>query len=87
MSMSDEQIAQVFGSLGRIEQKIDGHVDTVASHVAQDEKFQKYIFEAVQALQISHAKQKGAARVWTLVGTGVGSIVGTAFAYLLKRHV
>lgn len=87
MNMSDDQIAQVFGSLGRIEQKIDGHVDTVASHVAQDERFQKYIFEAVQGLQLSQAKQKGAVKVWGLVATAIATAAGSALTFIMKRHV
>ena len=42
--------------------------------------------ERIGALEIVQAKQKGAAKVWAIVGTAAGSIAGSAFAFLLKRH-
>lgn len=79
--MSPDQIARVFESLGRIEQKIDGHVDTVNAHVAHDEVVQKALFERIEALQLAGAKQKGAL---TVLGA-LASMLGAGVGYLLER--
>jgi hypothetical protein len=90
VSMSDDQIAQIFGALGRIEQKIDGHVGTVAAHVDHDEKVQKALFERVEALQLAGAKQRGAAKVWSAVSVGaagiLGAAVGPVIEYFTRKH-
>lgn len=83
MSLSDDQIGLIFSSLGRIEQKIDGHIGVVSAHVEHDEKVQKALFERVEFLQLSHAKQKGAL---TVLGA-VGSMLGAGVGYLIERFI
>ena len=57
--MNPEQIERVFGALARIEQKIDGHAETMESHARHDETVHAAIFARVETLQLSHARQKG----------------------------
>lgn len=84
--MSADQIEKVFGALARIEQKIDGHVGTVKAHMDHDEKIQKALFERIETLQLTQARQKGAAKVWSMVSSGIGAAVGAITAYLGSHH-
>jgi hypothetical protein len=73
--MSGAEIAQVFGALGRIEQKIDTHTQWMTSHVAEN----KALEADVRKLEIGAARQKGVmaalAGVGSLLGAGVGYAV------------
>jgi hypothetical protein len=73
-------------TLGRIEQKIDGHVTSFAQHVADDQRIAKALFERIEPLQLEQARQKGAARVWSLVGAAGGAILGIVGSYVSNRH-
>ena len=86
MAMTDDQIGKVFESLGRIEQKIDSHIDTVANHVAHDEMVQKALFERVETLQLAHAKQKGAIKMIGMVGSAVGAGIGYVAEKIFFGH-
>jgi hypothetical protein len=79
--MNSDQIAQVFGSLARIEQKIDSAATSLTQHVADDKEVAKALFGRIEILQLSHAKQKGAL---TVLGT-VGSMLGAGVGYLIER--
>ncbi len=79
--MNADQIALVFGALGRIEQKIDSAAGSLVQHVADDKVVAKALFERIEVLQLSHAKQKGAL---TVLGT-VGSMLGAGVGYLIER--
>jgi hemoglobin-like flavoprotein len=81
MSMTDDQIAQVFGSLGRIEQKIDSSTIALKEHAEHDTLVQKELFVRVEALQLSHANQKGAAKAWGMVYGALGAILGAVASY------
>jgi len=78
--MSDD-IGYIREMLGRIDSKLDGLATTVTAHAAHDETVQKALFERVEALQLSHAKQKGAI---AMLGT-VGSMLGAGVGYLIER--
>ena len=86
MAMTDDQIGKVFESLGRIEQKIDSHIDTVVNHVAHDEMVQKALFERVETLQLAHAKQKGAIKMIGMVGSAVGAGIGYVAEKIFFGH-
>ena len=74
--MNPEQIERVFGALSRIEQKIDGHVGTVAAHIAHDELVQKALFERIEVLQTKAATQKGYVTALGAVGGGIIAALG-----------
>ena len=74
--MTDEVLLEMSRAIGRIEQKIDSHIDTVANHVAHDEKVQKYLFDKLDVLEASHNKQKGAIKIICTVGSAVGAGIG-----------
>lgn len=71
--MNEEQTAMVFASLGRIEQKIDGHTVWMTAHVAED----KLVAQDVAALKIAHARQRG----FMTALAGVGGLVSGAIGY------
>lgn len=71
--MNDEQTAEVFKSLGRIEQKIDGHTMWMAAHVADD----KRVADDVAALKIAQARQRG----FIMALAGVGGLISGAVGY------
>jgi GTPase len=79
--MNADQIERVFSALARIEQKIDGHVDIVKTHMAHDEVVQKAIFERVEVLQAKAATQKG---YLTAIGAVSGGVVA-ALGYMVDR--
>ena len=79
--LTDEQVERVFGSLARIETKIDIAAGSLVQHVADDKVVAKALFERIEVLQLSHAKQKGAL---TVLGT-VGSMLGAGIGYLIER--
>lgn len=79
--MTPEQIAEVFSSLGRIEQKIDSHIDTVEKHAEHDDAVHKLLFSRVETLQLAHARQRGFITAIAAVGSAVAGGVG----YLLER--
>lgn len=66
-------------TLGRIEQKVDGNLQWMTKHVADDAK----VADAVIALQVSHAKQRG---FMSALGV-VGSVLGAGIGYLVERWV
>jgi hypothetical protein len=86
MGMSDDQIGEVFKSLGRIEAKIDGASTSLTSHVAHDEMVQKALFERVETLQLAHAKQRGAIRMIGMVGSAVGAGIGYVAEKIFFGH-
>lgn len=84
--MSSEQIERVFGALGRIESKLDTHVDLAATHAAHDETIHKLLFSRVETLQLSHARQKGFITALVAVGSAIAGGIGWALEHWLGRH-
>ena len=74
--MTGDQIERVFGALSRIETKLDGHVEALAAHTDHDEKVAKAVFERIEVLQVSMAKQKGFVAAMGAVGGGVIAALG-----------
>jgi hypothetical protein len=80
--MSDEVMMDIQRTLGRIEQKIDSHVEAFDKHVEMD----VLAYQAIGTLKTDVAKQKGAAKMLTMVGTALGILVGAIGSYLGSRH-
>ena len=81
--MSDDVLLEISRSLGRIEQKIDNNAAALTQHAADDKVVSKALFDRIETLQLSAAKQKGAL---TVLGT-VGSMLGAGIGYLIERIV
>ena len=79
--MNSEQIERVFGALGRIEQKIDSAATAVITHAAHDETVQRALFERIEKLQLSHARQKG----FFSALAAAGSAIGAGLGYVIQR--
>lgn len=75
--MSDEILFQIQNSLGRIEQKIDSHVDNFRKHEESDAK----AYKAIDELRLGSARQKG----FITALTTVGSVLGAGIGYLIER--
>lgn len=75
--MNPDQIAQVFGALGRIEQKIDNHTDWMEAHVKED----RLMAESIQKLQLAHARQRGFMTALAAVGGVISGLIGYAVEY------
>lgn len=75
--MTPEQIAQVFASLGRIEQKVDGQTTWMTKHVADD----KEMALSIQKIELKMARQRG----FITAVTSIGSVIGAGFSYLVHR--
>lgn len=84
--MSPDQIERVFGSLSRIEQKIDDGRATLAQHVADDKTIQHALFERVEALQASANRQKGVMSTLAAVGTALGAGLGWLIERITLGH-
>jgi|HubBroStandDraft_5_1064220.scaffolds.fasta_scaffold82111_3 hypothetical protein len=78
--MNPDQIAQVFQSLGRIEQKIDGHTQWMTKHVEDD----KLIASDVRKLQIAAARQKGFIAALGAAAAFISGIVGYVIEYFVS---
>lgn len=63
--------------LGRIDGKLDSVSTALSVHASHDETVQKALFERIETLQLAHASQKGGSKVWAMVATGAGAIVGS----------
>jgi hypothetical protein len=79
--MSSEQIERVFSALGRIESKLDTHVELAATHAEHDETVHKLLFSRVETLQLSHARQKG----FITAVAGIASAGAAGIGYLIER--
>lgn len=84
--MSDDILFEIQRSLGRIEQKIDGHATSLTQHVADDKVVARALFERIETLQLTQASQKGASRVWSAVGAVGGALLGAAASYFGNRR-
>jgi hypothetical protein len=84
--VSDEILMDIQRTLGRIEQKIDNTAATLTQHTADDKVVAKFLYDRVEVIQLEHAKQKGAARVWGAMGAIGGALLGLVGSYYSNRH-
>lgn len=84
--MSDEILFEMQRSLGRIEQKIDSAAAALADHAADDKTVQKALFERIEGLQMSHARQKGFITALTSLGSVIGAVGGYVAERVLGHH-
>lgn len=75
--MSDEILYQIQNSLGRIEQKIDSHIDNFRKHEEEDRAARAEL----DKLRLGSARQKG----FITALTTVGSVLGAGIGYLIER--
>ena len=80
--MTSDQIEKVFGTLSRIETKLDAHTQEFASHVAMDME----AYKAIGALKVDAAKQKGFVAAMGAVGGGVIAALGYLADKMLGGH-
>jgi hypothetical protein len=81
--VSDEVMGEIMRSLGRIEQKIDGHTIWMTQHVADD----KLMAADIQKLQLGASRLRGVITALSAVGTVLGAGVGYAIdAFTLRGH-
>jgi hypothetical protein len=79
VSISNDQI---YDALLGVKQDIGGLKATADLHLKAIENFGPRI----GALEMTAAKQKGAARVWALVATGLGTVVGAVASYFGSHY-
>lgn len=85
--MSDELMADIQRSLGRIEQKVDTALAWQQTHVAEDHGAFETIREDIRGLQIGRATQRGKVSVLIAIWTAVSGALGGVISYTLQRHV
>lgn len=73
---------EVMRSLGRIEQKIDGHTLWMQKHVADD----ALMAVDIKGLQIAQAASKGSRRTWSILGNVFAGVSAAAATYLGTKH-
>jgi hypothetical protein len=64
------QLGEIHGTVRAVDEKFDKHVEDDAA-----------VAERVRLLERAHDKQRGAMKVWGLVGVGVGTLCGWAVEY------
>jgi len=79
IGMNPDQIERVFGTLGRIEQKLDSHLDAFNRHIEDDKRMGRAIYDLSQA----QSKQRG---FFAGLST-VGSLIGAGIGYLVERWI
>jgi len=71
--MSDEVLMDIQRSLGRIEQKIDSHVQQFADHADEDTRRFTALFRAVDSVKTKQERQRGFIAGMTAAGTALGA--------------
>lgn len=66
--------------MGSMRAKLEDHTASFAQHLKDDAR----IAAAVDSLKLAGAQQAGAARVWTLVYTGIAGAIGGCVEYLVS---
>lgn len=84
--MSDEILMDIQRTLGRVEQKIDGHAVSLTQHVADDKVVARALFERIEVLQLGMAQQRGSAKVWSMLAVAAGAILGAVSSFFAGRH-
>jgi hypothetical protein len=84
--VSEDVLYEIQRSLGRIEQKIDSAASSLIAHTEHDETVQKALFERIEQLQMSHARQKGFITALTSLGAVIGSVSGYVAERLLGHN-
>jgi hypothetical protein len=84
--MDNEQVERIFGSLGRIEAKVDGLSANLTTHTEDDKRIAKALFDRIEPLQASANKQKGALTVLGMAGSMLGAGVGYLVERFLRGH-
>ena len=74
--MSEEIMADIQRSLGRIENKVDTALAWQRSHVEDDRAQFEGMRKEIRIVQMQQAAQRGRARVWGLVATALGTAAG-----------
>lgn len=71
-------------NVGAIKATTEATKETLTSHIEKTES----LAEAVRKVELAHAKQRGAAKAYSLVGGAVGAILGGAATFLAEiwRH-
>ena len=82
--MNDSQIERVFGSLARIEQKIDGTTEWMKSHSQEDKRAFESMGDKLTGLQVAHSRQKGFLSALAAIGSVVAGIVGYVIEYFVS---
>jgi hypothetical protein len=78
-----EALGEIQRSLGNIEGSVKGMKEAFERHVSDDNEVEV----RVRDVEVALAKQRGAARVWNMVGTASGVVVGAVAAYFGAKHV
>jgi hypothetical protein len=74
------------GDLGRLEGKMDSHVQTLTAHVADDKITDAAALAALQTIQLSQARQKGFIAAISTIGAIIGAGIGAAADYFSRGH-
>lgn len=70
------------GDLGRLEGKVDGHAEKLASHIEDD----KLLESSIQKLQISQARQRGFIAAVSTIGPVIGAGIGYAIDVFIRGN-
>lgn len=85
MSISNDQIYDALlgikGDIGELKADNNSTRTWLAQHVQDD----KELTERVNVLSSSYARQRGAAKVWSLIGAATGAALGAAASFFGAR--
>jgi hypothetical protein len=74
------------GDMGRLEGKLDGHAETLARHIEDDDRREIAKVEAIRKLELIHAKQRGFVAAISTLGAICGAVLGAAADYFSRGH-
>jgi hypothetical protein len=84
--MSDEIMADIQRSLGRIEQKVDSALEWQAGHARSDVETFSALRSDLQKLQLVRANQTGKSSVIMTLLTAASGGVGGLVTWFFQRH-
>ena len=84
--MSEEIMADIQRSLGRIEQKVDSALSWQQTHVSEDRVQFSIVREDIQSLKLTRAAQSGKSTVINYLVSAVVSAATSLAGFFLQRH-
>ena len=84
--MSEEIMADIQRSLGRIENKVDTALTWQRSHVEEDRSQFESIRTQMGVLGVAHATQRGKAKVWAMLANAASAALGAVVSAVLSHR-
>lgn len=78
----DQILMDIKASASRQEALLESHIEVFNKHVADDAA----LTITVNNLKSAYDRQSGAGKVWSMIGTGIGTAIGLLIAFFTGIH-